>query len=350
MSELFTDPKPDRFEHESPLRAFTEFNKHDWYAIGKGFRPSLQHLPVYLDAIRRKENWRLLQVLESTTGSPSFVFERDAPINIVTSYYDDLKPLEPSPEKKAVWDEVAFKTDLAEEASRAMDSPYSEFARAYMYLGADAERKIGVSPALGAPYSPIMPEIKHTPAAQEAKAMLDDPISPAHYDGTECMEIVDNLPGNLAHAFTYLWRAGRKPGVPAKEDLAKARRFLEREVHLQGFPNGEMAEDADEGDDVSPYDYTLPGQTRFYYMRARLASKRASENPFIPFAAQRIQAKLGESQNARLCRAVVAVVGLADYKIRRDVRAIIREVDAWIECIDNGGEGGCTGYGRQLEP
>ena len=73
---LHAQPEPDGFTHESPIRAFTDWTVNGRYAIGKGFRPSLQHLTVYLDAMDRLEGWALLQVLEAASGSPSFVFRQ----------------------------------------------------------------------------------------------------------------------------------------------------------------------------------------------------------------------------------------------------------------------------------
>lgn len=74
---LHAPPQPDGFTHESPIRAFTDWTVNGRYAIGKGFRPSLAHLTVYLDAMDRLEGWSLLQILEAATGSPSFVFYRE---------------------------------------------------------------------------------------------------------------------------------------------------------------------------------------------------------------------------------------------------------------------------------
>lgn len=73
---LHAQPEPDGFAHESPIRAFTDWTVNGRYAIGKGFRPSLQHLTVYLDAMDRLEGWSLLQVLEAASGSPSFVMHK----------------------------------------------------------------------------------------------------------------------------------------------------------------------------------------------------------------------------------------------------------------------------------
>ena len=75
-SPLHVQPEPDGFTHESPIRVFTDWTVNGRYAIGKGFRPSLQHLTVYLDAMERLEGWALLQVLEAASGSPSFVFRQ----------------------------------------------------------------------------------------------------------------------------------------------------------------------------------------------------------------------------------------------------------------------------------
>lgn len=73
---LYAGPKPDQFANESPIRAFTDWQESGNYALGKGFRPSLAHLVVYLDALQTKEGWSLVQILEAASGSPSFVFRR----------------------------------------------------------------------------------------------------------------------------------------------------------------------------------------------------------------------------------------------------------------------------------
>lgn len=75
-SSLHVQPEPDGFTHESPIRAFTDWRVNGLYAIGKGFRPSLAHLTVYLDAMERLEGWEMRQILEAASGSPSFVFRK----------------------------------------------------------------------------------------------------------------------------------------------------------------------------------------------------------------------------------------------------------------------------------
>lgn len=87
---LYADKRPDRFEHESPLRCFTEFQEEGHYAIGKGLRPSLGHLVPYLDAIRRKEGWKVIQILEPKAQEPSFLFER-VPTHQPFTDWDDLR-------------------------------------------------------------------------------------------------------------------------------------------------------------------------------------------------------------------------------------------------------------------
>ena len=74
---LYTSPQPDRFSTESPIRAFTDWKVDGLYALGKGFRPSMRHVTVYLDAMHRKEGWVLVQILEASSGSPSFLFRRE---------------------------------------------------------------------------------------------------------------------------------------------------------------------------------------------------------------------------------------------------------------------------------
>lgn len=41
---LHQEPERDQFKTESPIRAFTTWTVQGFYALGKGFRPSLAHL------------------------------------------------------------------------------------------------------------------------------------------------------------------------------------------------------------------------------------------------------------------------------------------------------------------
>lgn len=110
---LFVSKKLDNFEHESPIRAFTTFDVCGHYAIGKGFRPSMQHLAKYLDAMQRKEYWWLVQILFGDT-EPTLVFRHH--------------PLQSRPYK--------FPFNWPDDDDQAL------------------ERFVGKSPALGMPYSP----------------------------------------------------------------------------------------------------------------------------------------------------------------------------------------------------
>lgn len=111
MTALFEQPERDEFKSESPIRAFTTFKIQGRYAIGKGFRPSLQHLVPYLDAMDRKEDWRLLQILEAATGTPSFVFRKEDPRE---------EPYVPSAFRPEVFDPIQRRMGAAAKADAEM--------------------------------------------------------------------------------------------------------------------------------------------------------------------------------------------------------------------------------------
>lgn len=73
---LHATPKPDGFAHESPIRAFSDWDAGPHYAIGKGFRPALSHTRTYLDAMEEREGWQIVQVLEAATSAPSMLFRK----------------------------------------------------------------------------------------------------------------------------------------------------------------------------------------------------------------------------------------------------------------------------------
>lgn len=82
METLHTEPARDQFKSESPIRAFTDWSTQGNYALGKGFRPSLSHVVPYMDAMEAKEGWRLVQILEAGTQTPSFMFRREREIDV----------------------------------------------------------------------------------------------------------------------------------------------------------------------------------------------------------------------------------------------------------------------------
>ena len=76
--ELLPIPERDNFASESPIRAFADWNESGMYAIGKGFRPSIQHLPVYLNALESREGWILVQIMYADNPERlSMVFRYD---------------------------------------------------------------------------------------------------------------------------------------------------------------------------------------------------------------------------------------------------------------------------------
>lgn len=163
-------PVPDRFEHETPLRAFSDWSESGLYAIGKGLRPSVAHLPVYLDAIERKEGWQLVQMLLDDKGSfRSAIFRRGAA-----------------------------------KSPHPLESAY------------------GVSPADDRDVYEVM--------AEQVRAQADDPVNPKHYGGTACAEIGERLTANCYQVLKYCWRLGEKDGP--KIELGKAIWYARREMAL----------------------------------------------------------------------------------------------------------------------
>lgn len=55
---------------------------------------------------------------------------------------------------------------------------------------------------------------------------------PPHYNKrmVECIDVIEEMPANLAMATKYVWRAGEKPGVDPNTDLDKAVWYIRREL------------------------------------------------------------------------------------------------------------------------
>jgi hypothetical protein len=74
--------------------------------------------------------------------------------------------------------------------------------------------------------------------------MDNDKINPAHYRNgfprkpVECIEVAEHLPFCLGNAIKYIWRAGKKPGEDWRDDLDKARWYLERQSRIPKYPGG----------------------------------------------------------------------------------------------------------------
>lgn len=61
---------------------------------------------------------------------------------------------------------------------------------------------------------------------------MSDPINPPHYqfsNGSQVIDITENLSFNLGNIVKYVARAGRKTSDPL-EDLLKAQFYLNREI------------------------------------------------------------------------------------------------------------------------
>jgi hypothetical protein len=64
---------------------------------------------------------------------------------------------------------------------------------------------------------------------------MNDPVNhPSHYNshpsGIECITVAEHMGFNIGNAMKYLWRVGLKSDDPM-QDLAKARWYIDREMH-----------------------------------------------------------------------------------------------------------------------
>ena len=202
MSEdsMFRNPEPDNFEHETPLRAFTEFDPVGLYAVGKGFRPSVRHLPTYLDAIERREGWALVQILHADNPErQTLVFRRARADDTVVLDYSLATSAEAAARLGA--------RDHLEQLQKSLGS--SVFKEA-------------LQKAAAVPQDHMPPPTAVQP--------VDDPVNPKHYAGTACAEIGELLTANGYQVLKYCWRVGKKDN-PCTE-LKKALWYLEREKEL----------------------------------------------------------------------------------------------------------------------
>ncbi len=60
--------------------------------------------------------------------------------------------------------------------------------------------------------------------------MANDPLNPAHYDGTACAAIGECLSGNSYQVLKYNWRLGKKDDPLI--DVGKSIWYLDREINL----------------------------------------------------------------------------------------------------------------------
>lgn len=232
---LHEEPQKDGFTHETPIRAFTTFSVDGLYAIGKGFRPSLQHLMPYLNAMEKKEGWRLVQILEAFTQTPSFVFRRDPPVvyRSIREWreIDRMRdPIMPELRLKIATGLRLVTADMRSDKGGIID----EWAD--RVDGHAAELEAGLEPWPSAPerdFDNKMVEAFARAVYDPYKVFAedaDDPVNPKHYGGTACAEIGELLTANSYQVLKYNWRLGEKDDE--KVELGKALWYLDRELTL----------------------------------------------------------------------------------------------------------------------
>lgn len=228
---LVIAPETDGFNHETPLRAFTDWQDCGLYAVGRGFRPAVQHLASYLDAIESKEGWRLVQLLVGDDGRPSAgLFRRRATL------IHESKPLDPDAVK--AWLRTRPIEELygmaeamgIDRATILRDSYRANYTRPARMWKGEIEGHLAFSTRpLGESFEPFEPVVDPLNPPMPA----DDPINPRHYGGTHCAEIGERLTANCYQVLKYNWRLGEKDD-PVQE-LGKAIWYAERELQL-GLP------------------------------------------------------------------------------------------------------------------
>ncbi len=69
---------------------------------------------------------------------------------------------------------------------------------------------------------------------EAATVKRDDAVNPGHYrkhpSGIECIQVTEHMGFCLGNAIKYIWRAGLKDGNSKRQDLEKARWYLDREL------------------------------------------------------------------------------------------------------------------------
>lgn len=198
---LTTSKRKDGFEHESPIRAFTEFKVSGTVAIGKGFRPSLAHLSSYLDAMSRKEGWDFVQIIlpADDATDPTILFRK---VPGVRHIMVDGVPV-------PVYMPPGGPVDDAAKLGLPVGDIYKVFAS---QVGQEGERLIGKSPALGEPYTPA------------------ETSTPTHYSGRACADIGERLSANAFAILRYCWRVGQKDDPCVEMD--KALWYANSEIEL----------------------------------------------------------------------------------------------------------------------
>lgn len=240
---LHTEPEKDQFRSESPIRAFTDWQVVGSYALGKGFRPSLQHVVSYMDAMERKEGWSLVQVLEAGSQTPSFVFrqclDKSNP-NLATERHIGASPAFAA----------GYGGDMpdlgAPHETQLLVKVMSSFKRSHQSSAIYREGKwffvvhmnpTQVHPMRGPPHAwRVSADDEWTTGPEAPKPMkpgeplVHDPVNPKHYNGRACADIGERLSANGYQILKYCWRLGKKDD-PCQE-LGKALWYLDSEAAL----------------------------------------------------------------------------------------------------------------------
>ncbi len=272
---LIAPAEPDRFTTESPIRAFTEFRIDGKVAIGKGFRPSLAHIGVYLNALEEKEGWRLVQLLDGGTLDPTLILRRVHVDPVMPEVKQRMTVMRPEmvapfgtihPAKAMVNTAGDDPRDKTLDAFRArqgetvddLGAPHGVLLRVmvrsnfnrlhessalyddgswYFITHMRSDGTFTKSPMRGSPTvwkrqtdEEWSPPAVQTYVAAIVAAATDDPINPPHYAGTACAEIGELLTANSFQVLRYNWRLGKKD--EAKQELGKSIWYIDREIAL----------------------------------------------------------------------------------------------------------------------
>lgn len=199
---LHQEPAKDQFKTESPIRAFTTWDTMGKFAIGKGFRPSLQHLVPYLNAMEEKEGWSIVQILEADQQTPSFLFRQSRELTV----FEVTNGLAP---------------ELAEEVTRLLDkSPLIDTAKLMPGRVHEVTSVFVDGTAFFGSDKPKLNQSSH----------VDDPINPKHYAGRACADLGERMTANSYQVLKYCWRLGEKDAEC--QELGKAIWYLDSEIEL----------------------------------------------------------------------------------------------------------------------
>lgn len=234
---LIRQPMSEGFKTESPLRAFSDFTVKGRYAVGRGFRPALQHLTAYLDAIETQEHWQLVQLFPDAQGKPSAAIFRSVPARRFFPVDTDKEKLADLIQGRSlgeVYDKIASGLGISPD-KLLEDAPEQSDDACPVCNGLNTSCPQGCVEPVDDPVNPIPymeTEVDRVARELHQAGEKDDPVNPKHYNGTECAEIGELLTANAYQTLKYCWRLGEKDD-PVIE-LGKAIWYWKREIDLRG--------------------------------------------------------------------------------------------------------------------